>query len=287
MPDHKRTRFRVLRAYWLVGVLVLGWLGIVWLRQPIRAMWWELRLRHANSVAEQLYYMSLLSSVGPTALAAARSLLADSDPAMRSLGVGILSRVSDESAPELLRGAVDDSAIEVSRMAAIELARRQDPSALAPLERLVACGSERDALQAVSAYASFECEVVAENLCSIARTHPAAAIRAQAIEQLGYKRCRQAVAVLIEALADGESYNASTVLDQMDQKALDLLAARQIERREATVWARDFAAVSDVAAFALRLLSGQSFGFQSADPPARRRAAQQAWRDWWAGEQPE
>ena len=287
MFDRMRTQFRMLSAYLLVGLVLLGGLGLVWLREPIRVRWWEGRLRHANSAAERQYYVHLLSAGGRQALAAAHSLLEDSNPAMRLLGVEILTRISGESARELLRSVVRESGSDASRAAAVGLAMRRDPTALPHLERIVAKASEHDALAAVSAYAYFECQIVAEELCTIARTHDSAAVRAQAIEQLGYKRCHTAIPVLIEALVDDESYHGSTMLDDMDEVAAALLSARQNRRSESTIETRRFATVSDVAAFALRLLSGRAFGFDSADAPAHRRAAQKAWEDWWAGERPD
>ena len=118
MFDRMRTRFRMLSVYLLVGLLLLGGLGLVWLREPIRVKWWEGRLRRASSPAEQQYYLHLLSTGGRPALAAARSLLEDSNPAMRLLGVEVLTGMSGESASKLLRSVVREPGSDVSRTAA-------------------------------------------------------------------------------------------------------------------------------------------------------------------------
>ena len=98
---------RFLRRYWPVAVFVAAWLAIVAFRNPVRVMWWELRLRSADTETKQSYYVNLLSSAG--ALAVAQSLLEDEDAAMRSLGVAVLTRSADETAGALLRSALTDS----------------------------------------------------------------------------------------------------------------------------------------------------------------------------------
>ncbi len=273
-----------IHAYWPVAVLVVAWLAVMALRTPIRVKWWEMRLRGAVSDKQQLYYLNLLSSVGSSALPAARSLLGDSDPAIRSFGVGILTQIPDECTTTLLRSAIDDSENEVREMAIIGLAMRQDQIILTDLREMASSTNARQALAAVGAYASYDCEVASAPLCQIAREHPLVLLRVQAIEQLGYMRCTEAMPTLIDALADEEPYDGATLLEELDQRALDLLSQQRHEDDQ-PIRLRGFQAVSDQAAFSLRFITGQSFGFSSTDEPERRKAAQTAWRNWWFAQQ--
>ena len=88
---------RFLRSYWPVAVFVAAWLAVVAFRDPVRVMWWELRLRGADTETKQSYYVNLLSSAGTLALPAARSLLEDEDAAL----LGHLLRVVRDVARKL------------------------------------------------------------------------------------------------------------------------------------------------------------------------------------------
>ncbi len=272
---------RFLRSYWPVAVFVAAWLAVVAFRDPVRVMWWELRLRSADTETKQSYYVNLLGSAGTLALPAARSLLEDEDAAMRSLGVAVLTRSADETAGALLRSALTDSVEQVREMAVVALAIRHDPAILAELETMVGSQNQETALAAVHAYGKFDCATAVGSLSRAARTHALPLIRAQAVEELGALRCGEAVPALIDALGDNVQYEGSTRLDELDERALGILLEERAPAAGDPLTLQKLRAVSDQAAFSLRLITGQSFGFRSTDDAGRRLAAQLAWRDWW------
>ena len=270
---------RFLRRYWPVAVFVAAWLAVVAFRNPVRVMWWELRLRSADTETKQSYYVNLLSSAG--ALAVAQSLLEDEDAAMRSLGVAVLTRSADETAGALLRSALTDSVEQVREMAVVGLSIRRDTSILAELETMVRNQNQGTALVAVHAYGEFDCAAAFGPLSRAARTHALPLVRAQAVEELGALRCAEAVPALIDALEDNVQYEGSTRFDELDEQALGILLEERVSAAGDPLTLRKFRTVSDQAAFSLRLITGQSFGFRSTDDAGRRFAAQLAWRDWW------
>jgi len=270
-----------LRGYWPVAVFVVAWLAVVAFRDPVRVMWWELRLRSADTETKQSYYVNLLSSAGTSALPAARSLLEDEDAAMRSLGVAVLTRSADETAGALLRSALTDSVEQVREMAVVGLAIRRDPAILAELETMVGSQNQETALVAVHAYGEFDCAMTAAPLSRAARTHALPLVRAQAAEELGALRCAEAVSALIDVLGDNVPYEGSTRLDELDEQALGILLKERPPAVGDPLTLQKSRTVSDQAAFSLRLITGHSFGFRSTDDAERRLAAQLAWRDWW------
>ena len=272
---------RFLRSYWPVAVFVAAWLAVVAFRGPVRVLWWELRLRSADTETKQSYYVNLLSSAGTLAVPAARSLLEDEDAALRLLGVAVLTRSADETAGAPLRSALTDSVEQVREMAVVGLAIRRDTSILAELETMVGSQNQETALVAVHAYGEFDCATVVGPLSRAARTHALPLVRAQAVEQLGALQCAEAVPALIEALGDNMQYEGSTRLDKLDEQALGILLEERAPAAGNPLTLQKSRTVSDQAAFSLRLITGHSFGFRSTDDAERRLAAQLAWRDWW------
>lgn len=280
-PDN--SRFESGRAYWPVGLLLLGWLVLVGFRGKIQTQWWEMRLRRAPTANQQEFYVNLLSSAGSSALPAARSLLAESDSVLRSGGIAILNGISGERASSLLRSAIHDSEAEIRDAALLGLALRRDPQILPTLEKLIQGSSEERALLAVEAYTHYGCEVAGAPLCRVARAHDSAMMRAHAIEQLGLMRCEEAIPTLIEALTDDAWYGSSTLLEDLDLQALSLLS-EQGGAVELPFRLDNCRMVCGTAAFSLRLISRQSFEFHCGDRPEERLSAQTAWRNWWLGQ---
>ncbi len=272
---------RFLRSYWPVVVFVAAWLIVLAFRDPVRVMWWELRLRSADTETKQSYYVNLLSSAGTLALPAARSLLEDEDAAIRSLGIAVLARIADERAGAFLRSVLADAVEQVRERAVVSLAMRRDPAILAELETMVGSRNQETALLAVYAYGEFDCAMAVGPLSRVARTHAVPLVRAQAAEELGASRCVEAVPALMDALGDNVQYEGSTRWDELDVQALGILRKERAPAVGEPLTFQKFRTVSDQAAFSLRLITGRSFGFRSTDEAERRLAAQLAWRDWW------
>ncbi len=262
-------------------LLVVGVLGF---RQQIRAQYWETRLRLADSPGEQTYYLTLLSSLGPSGISVARSLLEDSDPVLRSVGVVLLIYIDDEDAAVVLRSYIEDRDEAVRQLVVVGLARRGDEAVIAVLQKWASGTDEQHALLAVSELVPCGCDLACATLCRTSRDHLSAQVRAQAVEHLGQMRCGEAIATLIEVLGDDSSYSVPTTLEQIDSEALKLLAQQRSPTDGEALTVRHFETVSDQAAFSLRLITGQAFGFGSTDLPDRRNSARDEWRAWWLAE---
>ena len=278
-PSDSSTRIALtvrLACFSLLLVVVL--LGF---RQQIRAQYWETRLRLADSPGEQSYYLTLLSSLGPSAISVARSLLEDSDAALRSVGVVLLTYIEGEDAVVLLRSYIGDRDEAVRQLAVVGLARRGDDAVIAVLQKWTSGMDEQHALLAVSELVPFGCDVACATLCRAARDHLSAQVRVQAIEHLGHMRCGQAIPTLIEVLADDSPYDKPTILEQIDREAIKLLAQQRSPTDAEDLTVRHCVTVSDQAAFSLRLITGQTFGFESTHLPDRRNSARDEWRAWW------
>lgn len=250
-------------------------------RQQIRSQYWETRLRLADSPGERSYYLTLLSSLGSSGISVARSLLEDSDAALRSIGVVLLTYIDDEEAVVLLRSYIGDRDEAVRQLAVVGLARGRDDAVISVLQKWASSMDEQQALLAVSELVPFGCAEASATLCSAARDHPSAQVRAQAVEHLGHMRCGEAVPTLIEVLGDDSSYDGPTILERIDSEAIKLLAQRRSPADGDALTVRHFETVSDQAAFSLHLITGQEFGFESTDLPDRRNSARDEWRAWW------
>lgn len=268
--------------YWPVLLFVVVWLGVVLMREPIRVRWWGHRLRSAETERQRLYYFELLCTAGPATLHVAQSLMNEENPAWRGFGVGILHHIEGPQAGELLTVACGDADSAVRNLAAVGLAIRKDRSVLPVLRKMALSAADQEALSATIALAEFDCQAVREILCEIAGRHQTPIVRAQAFQQLGYLRCREAIPELIAGLGDMATYEGSTVLDRFDEEVIKLLNARSPESSSSPYSSARSRIVADQAAVSLRMITGESFGFLSSDGSQRRRAAQTAWRQWWA-----
>lgn len=255
--------------------------GLLAFRQQIRAQYWETRLRLADSPGEQSFYMTLLSSLGSPGISAARSLLEDSDAALRGVGVLLLTRMDGEAAAVVLRSHIADRDDAVRQSVVVALARRRDAAVISVLQTWASSPDERRALLAVSELVPFGCEVACAPLCRAARDHPSAQVRAQAVEHLGHMRCEDAIATLIEVLDDDASYHRPTVLEQLDAEALKLLAQQKSSTGAEALTVLHCETVSDQAAFSLHLITGQAFDLESAGPREHRDVLRDKWRAWW------
>lgn len=281
MPKPSDSSTRVVLPTRLACLSLLLVVVLLGFRQQIRAQYWETRLRLADSPGEQSYYLTLLSSSGSSAVSVARSLLEDSDAALRRVGAALLTYIDDDDAVVLLRSYIGDRDEAVRQLAVVGLARRRDDAVISVLQKWASSMDEQQALLAVSELVPFGCDVACATLCRTAREHLSAQVRAQAVEHLGRMRCGEAIPTLIEVLGDDSSYGGPTMLEQIDNEVLKLLAQQRSQTDAEALTVRHFETVSDQAALSLRLITGQAFGFESTDLPDRRNSARDAWRAWW------
>jgi len=275
----------LIRAYWPVVLMLLIFLIMLGFQGPIRARWWEYRLRESSTDVQRLHYFNLLVSAGDTSLPAARSLLSSSEPSLRIFGVSILHVMEGEGTSDLLASATEDSDAGVREMALIGLAMRRDTNILEELQKMTAGDNPAAALTAIAAYGFYECSESGKALVKMMRTHPNPLVRAQAVEQIGASGCKDAIPFLIEALDDLAGYEGMTNLQQMDQVAAGMLGSKLFLPQEQFYQVTGGSTVADQAALVLRMMTGQSFGFVSSNDSTLRDAAQMAWQNWWKSKQ--
>ncbi len=231
------------------------------------------------------HYFARLAALRDDAVPAAAALLSDPNPQTRALGAAVLKFAKSERARDLLLAALHDSDEDVRHIAALGLAMHHDSRALGELLKLVTAGDPAGAGAAVVALGRIGGDEAVDLLIRAARSHPAIQVRGQAIDELSALGVRKAVPVLIECLSDEAALPGRPVFDRTMERVREVLqetqrasSAPSARLMPAPTWPKT---VADLAARALRQLTGESFGFSSADPPERKRAAIQLWQQWW------
>ncbi len=273
----------------IIAVLVLlaAWTALLVFRTPIRVRWWTWKLQHTTEPAARLSYVNALAAHADHAVVPVGALLDHPDQTLRLLAVDVLNRARCPQVQPYLLKAMRDRDEDVRCTAALGLARWQGEQALPVLESML---SDRDeltvcaALIALQRVGSSEAADLVTAKLSKAESVP---VLVQAVECAHVMGSMQAVPRLLELLEDDR---AVTVLPALQRGVQRFLQSRPDRLAEANLPTSlpttiDFGAtVADHAAQALRGISGESFGFNSRDPPERRRQAIDAWRMWWAGQ---
>jgi len=189
----------------LIGASVLIMLACgaaLWQRDALRAHWWARRLSTAQGFDEQRHYVTLLASLGESAVTPVARLMEQEDPRTRILAAGILAHTACMPARNSLVKALHDPDVEVREAAALALAFGHETQVV---PALAAVSREADAQAAAAACVALG--MIASNialpaLLEAAEQHPEAAVRAQAVEMLGMRRAPEAEKVLKERLTD-------------------------------------------------------------------------------------
>ena len=270
-----------------VVVLLAAWAVLLAFRTPIRVRWWTWRLQRATELVARLSYAGALATYADRAVAPVGSLLDHPDQTLRLLAVDILSQARCRQVQPYLLKAMRDRDEDVRRTAALGLARWQGEQALPVLESML---SDRDELTVCAALVALQ-RVGSSDAASLVTAKLAAdesvAVLVQAIECVHVMGSTQAVPRLLELLEDDRTVTVLPALQRQVQRFVEsrpdkLAEANLPTSLPATI---DFGAtVADHAARALRAITGESFGFESRDPPERRRQTIDAWRLWWAGQ---
>ena len=290
-PTNDRDLARWLRAHAgtviVVLLLLAAWATLLVFRTPIRVRWWTWKLQHTTEPAARLSYVNALAAHADHAVAPVGALLDHSDQTLRLLAVDVLNRARCRQVQPYLLKAMRDRDEDVRYTAALGLARWQGERALPVLESML---NDRDELTVCAALVALQ-RVGSPHAAGLVTAKLSKAesvpVLIQATECVHVMGSMQAVPRLLELLADDR---AVTVLPALQRGVQRFLQGRPDRLAEANLPTSlpttiDFGAtVADHAAQALRGITGESFGFESRDPPERRRQAIDAWRVWWAGQ---
>jgi hypothetical protein len=263
-----------------IGLMVVLWLVVVLARHSIWAHWWGYRLQRADDVSERLHYLGRLAGLGEAGLPIARDLLNSEDIEMRGFGVNLLSRVRTPAAADGLLVAVADPDPDIRRLALQAYGDHTGPDVIATLERLIHDPHPDVAQWAVVCLATRHGPASFPVVISTARGHDDPGVRVQAIEALAMVDAHEAIDTLIECLNDLDTYAGQTVIEQSAARALgSMVPSEATQIPSDSPDGESSRVVGDEAARALRILTGESFGYRAADAEARKNAIT-AWREW-------
>ncbi len=270
----------------IIVLMVVAFAVVVVFRNEIRVRWWAYRMTQTTDVQDRMHYLSLLSSMDAKSLPVARSLIKDDDPANRSFGVALLSTINGDKADRLLEIACIDEDKTIRQSAILGLSMRATENTVHRLAGLIKQLDAESAMFVVSRLVGINLPQSLEEISRIARSHPDAGVRAQAIESLGQWGGDDVVGTLIDCLPDDAVYNGLTATEAQARDALasmaPQLAATDISASDSTGSGEAAAATKTNgmrAAETLRHITGQSFGYLEAEQ-SKRAPTIARWRSW-------
>lgn len=191
MPSDSAPResFSQSRSRWpavVLAVFVALFLLTIWQRNRIRAYWWAARLEKAEDLTARTYYLSCLVSVGDSAKGAICRLARSENSEVRALAIPAMARLSEPVRFAELDRLLADSDAEVRQSAALALAFAGSEAATNVLaRRAMGRDSAEGTMTAAAALSRLSSPAALAVLCKVAREHPNAAVRAQAVESIG------------------------------------------------------------------------------------------------------
>jgi HEAT repeat protein len=270
-----------------IVALVVAWGALMVFRTPIRVHWWARQLARTSDPAVRLGCANMLAAHADLAVGPAGKLLDHADPDVRLLVVGILNRAKTRRAEPYLLTAMGDRDRDVRQSAALGLARWRGNEALPALELMLEDGDHQVVCTAIVALQRVGSprarQLVADKLAS-GEPLP---VLVQAVESVSLMRATQAIPALIDLLGDERAVTTAPAGRRAVLKFLRRNPQKlaHLNLPTTTMSVQEYLTVADEAARALRAITDQSFGFSSKSPPAHRRAAIRAWRQWLSGGQ--
>ncbi len=268
----------------IVAMVVLFALVVVF-RDEIRVRWWGYRLSQSADVQDRMHYLSLLSGMDAKSLPVARDLIRDPDSANRSFGVALVSTINNDEADRLLEIACVDSDETIRHSAVLGLSMRSSANTVQRLAGLIKRLDVKSAMFAVSRLAGIALPESLDEIVRIARSHPDAGVRAEAIQALGQWGGDDAIAALIDCLSDDAVYSGLTATEAQAREALQTMAP-QLALTDATDSGDGQSDLMENrktngmrAAEKLRNLTSQEFGYIEGDD-IERLAITGKWRAW-------
>jgi HEAT repeat protein len=190
--------------------MVAAFGAVVAYRDAIRVRWWAYRLAGCDDPKERVQYAALLASRREQSLPGLRRLMASDDAGVRSVAVMVLNTIEGEAALELLVTAAGDPDAVVRRNAIVGISMHEAGAAAAALGGLVDHPDESTGMLAVSRLGGLRSEMVDVLLARLAREHPSAGIRAQAIETIEVRGGDSATEALSACLEDDAVFSGLT-----------------------------------------------------------------------------
>jgi HEAT repeat protein len=237
--------------YIAIAILVILWLVAMACRNQIRAQFWAYRLRNTEDLTVQTQYLARLASLGNAAIPAARSLLADGNPTVRSQGLVILNHAPDPAATELILLATRDPDEWMRESAVRGLAARNDVDALISIlkrDDATTAGAAADALASMRIERAIP--VLIEQLDPARPT----AIRVEVIQALARMKAAQAIPALQNCLEDQTSFDGLTVSEKSAHNAV-----AEMSPHADVTWPSD-RTIADFAARALAEIESETAG---------------------------
>lgn len=273
MSAGRRSRRRL-----IVGVVVLAliWTVAMVFRWELRAQWWAYQLARCETPDQRAFYMTRLASIGNKSLSVLPKLIASEDPGAREAAVTILRYCRGARADDLLGSILADPDPEIAGLAATTLAMRPDAAAMVfDLRDKVALSVVPEASWAtVVALGRMPGETADRallDLASLGELEPD--VKAQLIDSLGIRGCREALPFMTEAMNDARPVETTPFSLMSAQRAIAALrtdlVAKGADPASALSSLGDTRTVADVAARWVHMLG------TSPEPPATTRAASQ------------
>ncbi|UCG16032.1 MAG: HEAT repeat domain-containing protein [Phycisphaerales bacterium] len=265
-----------------IAAMAAVWVIVILSRHAIWAHWWAYKLQRTDDVAERLEYLARLAGLGEASVPVAADLIRSNDVEFRSFGVFLLSKADSPVAAAHLRSAINDEDEDIRRTALQAYAAGGGPNVMRELVRLMNGDRSDVALTATAQLAVTRRAEAIPILIDAVRMHANVAVRVQAIQSLAMADATEAVDALIDCLDDTTTYVGQTATEEAAARALNAVANAgslpdHITHTDGVM--EPAHVVGGEAAKALRIITGQSFGYRHDDETARASAIA-AWRQW-------
>ncbi len=250
-------------------------------RMELRARYWAWRLAHSNDPAEQAALASAICNAADQARWGIAALLDDSDAGVRQFGVVALQAVSTAWARQALLERLADPDQDVRELAALVLARRNDPQAVTPLQNLVLQQPDLDAAQAAAeALARMPGETAEAALLALVEARLDADRRAILVDALELRGTSPAALALLEMLGDQRPCRRPPIERRLIDRLAPWLQARGVAPASAPAPPADADrdTVALRAARALVRLTGIGAGLSSQQLLARLEQLTPRWK---------
>jgi hypothetical protein len=248
-------------------------------RDTIRGWWWGRQIETAHSLEESVYAVSRLVATGEKGVPAACRLLRSDNPSVRLTAVWTLGQIGGIRAAEALMDAMKDPSLEVRLAAAANLGMYYEDVAREDLVRVLQTGSRDEAMAAAVALERMRSAIIPRILGEAAlRLEADVAVRAQAIECLGRRGDAAHAEGLLELLEDRSMIPVPLMGRLRDEIMTQRIADQHALRLDSETTNQHLPlSLADVAAEALRRITGLECGYQSYLEPAELEAVARCW----------
>lgn len=271
-PRSNRTFFAIIAA------MVLFWAAVLVLRPALQARYfaWHL-LREQSQPDAYRHYFERLVSLGDSGIAGVEMLLESDEPRHRAMGAQALRFMSAGAARPLLVECLSDPDASVRRAAAMSLARDESADVVAAFSKMMESNDEATAALGAGMLGRMGGDVATAALRAALAGDPRLQVKAEAIDGLGQMHDRASAGAMLTALEDDRPLRQKVEFDQLASEALRQVQPKLLGTLPANTSAMGLletpATVSEVAARALRRITGEPIAFRAGMPADQRQAA--------------